>query len=208
MDTLYLIAFLVGGVFVALSLFGGGHNADASADAGFDHTAGGDVGADTAAHATGDATGGTAPGLADLLSLRFLFLFAAFFGLTGLTLHYVAHEGEPFTALAAALVGTLVGMGGTYTLRRFGQERVSSTITNADLVGSTARVELPFEGAARGQVLLVSKGQRVLLPARALEGVDGFARGDEVVVVRMDGRTAEVVRVDDSAALPLAPRVR
>jgi membrane protein implicated in regulation of membrane protease activity len=207
METVYLVALLVGGVFVALSLFGGGHSTDAGA--GLDHggldmagaDAGGldpDVSSAEAAHA-----GGHGPGLADLLSLRFLFLFAAFFGLTGLSLHYVAGEGEPFTGIVAALVGLLVGMGGNFALRRFSQERVSSQVTNADLVGRTARVAIPFEGAARGQVMLVSKGQRLVLPARSLEGAEGFARGDDVVVVRMNCRTAEVVRVE--GGLPEAP---
>jgi len=210
METVYLVALLVGGVFVALSLFGG-HGGGAGHDVSLDHGSAGAGGfdhgvstGDAGGHA-GDAAGGHGPGLADILSLRFLFLFAAFFGLTGLALHYGAGEQEPFTGIVATLVGLLVGLGGNITLRRLSQERVSSQITAADLVGRTARVAIPFEGASRGQVTLVSKGQRLLLPARALEGVEGFQQGDEVVVVRMNGRTAEVVRVDEPGGTPAPP---
>ena len=214
MLSLYWIAFLVGGTFVALSLVGGGHGAGGhdgglGADAGHGHDAGhGATHADSAM-----------PGMADLLSLRFLFLFAAFFGLTGLGLHYATGDSAAYTAVVSTLVGLAVGLGGTVVLRRFASEHVSSEVTAADLVGRTGRVVVPMTGASRGQVRVVSKGSVVLLPARVVAGLEAYAPGDEVVIVRMDGRTAEVVRMDPDTpdgdrdaetpgTAPVRPRVR
>ncbi len=217
MLSLYWIAFLVGGTFVALSLVGGGNGAgghdvgghDLAGDAGHGHDSGhGATYADSAV-----------PGMADLLSLRFLFLFAAFFGLTGLALHYATGDSAAYTALVSTLVGLVVGLGGNVVLRRFANEHVSSEVTAADLVGRTGRVVVPMSGASRGQVRVVSKGSVVLLPARVVAGLETYAPGDEVVIVRMDGRTAEVVRMDPdpgadegdsetTGTAPVRPRVR
>lgn len=224
MVSLFWVAFLVGGTFVALSLFGGhGHGMDAGHDLGhapaldLDHDTGGDWSHDLAHDASGAASidsGGPVAGfgLADLLSLRFAFLFSAFFGLTGLALTYGADESPVFTAVVAALVGLVVGLGGQLTLRRMGEARVSSDVTSADLVGRTGRVVVPMAGEARGTVRVVSKGSVMMLPARVVAGAEAYGPGEEVVIVRMDGRTAEVVRPDrgpdETGVAAAPPRVR
>ena len=76
MDTVYLISLIVGGFFVLLSIFGGGEtDGDAEVEADFD-----------ADHDADLSHGDVGTGLVDLLSIRALFLFAAFFGLTGFVL--------------------------------------------------------------------------------------------------------------------------
>ena len=207
MDAVYWVAFLVGGTFVALSLLGGDHGpgADAAGDAdvhGFGYEPGG---ADLTHDAGADLAHGAGAGFVDLLSLRFLFLFAAFFGLTGLALHHLAGEGEPFTALVAAAVGFAVGFGGNVALRKIGGAQVSSGVTAADLAGRTARVVLPFGPSDRGKVALVAKGQRLVVPARSFGGAETFAPGDEVVVVRLGtGGVAEVVHPGGGLPEPAA----
>ncbi len=223
---MYWIAFLVGGTFVALSLVGGGHDTgggggghDFAGDAGpgdldgggHDFSGDADHG-DVASH--GGSASGAGPGLADLLSLRFGFLFAAFFGLTGLALTYLGDEPGIYGALVAVLVGLVVGLGGNVTLRRFTEERVSSEVRPEDLIGRTARVTVPMSGASRGTVRVVSQGSVVMLPARVVAGDESYRQGEEVVIVRMDGRTAEVVRpgpaddAPDASEAVHAPRVR
>lgn len=175
METLYLVSLIVGGVFVLLSLWGGGE-ADAGADS--------------------DGAGGE--GLLDLLSARALFLFAAFFGLTGVLLSWLGTE-EPLAVILASLAGLVVGVGGNLVIQRVGHAHVSSSLASTDLLGVTAQVVVPFEGAERGKIALVARGQRLFLLARAFGGADAperFQAGDEVVVVRLDGTTAEVVRPD------------
>lgn len=207
MDTLYWVMLLVGGTLVALSLFGG-HGDAGGADLGHD------LGSDTGGHAATlvdagpDASGG--PGgvlLGDVLSLRFFFLFAAFFGLTGVAMREMAGVVEPLAGVMALCVGVFVGLIGNVLIRRVGQAEVSSAVGASDLSGKTARVVLPFGGDERGTVTLVSKGQRYVLTAQAFGGVERYRQGEEVVVVRLDGRVAEVLRVggqaDADETLPL-----
>lgn len=189
MDTIYLICLLVGGFFVLLSIFGGS-DADAHADGGLaadldhDHDFG-------AFHH--DA--GAGPGFVDLLSIRTLFLFAAFFGLTGVVLSLLG-TGEPLTAVLSVLMGLVSGLGGNYLITRFAYANVSSDITEGDLKGVTAKVIVPFEGFNKGKISVVARGNRIQLVARSFGGemIDVFKPGDEVVVVRMDGSVAEVVK--------------
>ena len=197
MDTIYLICLLVGGFFVALSLLGGGDSADLGVDADADVDLGGDFHGDF--HLHGDAAGhgatGAGSGFIDLFSIRALFLFMAFFGLTGVSLSLL-DNGEPYTLMVSLLVGILVGLGGNYLIRKIGYERVSSDLQANDVTGLTARVLLPFEGEKKGKISLVAGGQRLQLVARGFGGetAEVFNPGDEVVVVRMEGSVAEVVK--------------
>jgi membrane protein implicated in regulation of membrane protease activity len=198
---IYLIALIVGGFFVTLSLLGGG---DTDADADFDIDADADLDIDLDADADFDADAGGAdvhadfgsgPGFVDLLSIRALFLFAAFFGLTG-TLLSMSGSAEPFTAIFSVLTGLVAGLGGNYLIKRVGYAHVSSDISTNDLQGRTARVLLPFDPGEKGKITLEVKGSRMQLVARSLGEEVTFNRGDEVVVVRMDGSIAEVVKPD------------
>ncbi len=183
MDTLYLISLIVGGFFVLLSLFGG-HDSDMDSGLDADHDASLDV-----------HDGGAGAGLVDLLSIRALFLFAAFFGLTGILLDWT-DAGEPFTFIVALLVGLIIGLGGNYLIRRIGYTPVSSGVDNLELRGRTARVLIPFDSKDKGKISLEAKGQRLQLVARAYgdEAGESFKPGDEVVVVRMHGSVAEVLK--------------
>ncbi len=198
MFTIYLIALLVGGFFVTLSLFGGDGDSDAALDAHADFDAHADLGGH--ADVAGDHGPGAGAGFVDLLSLRTLFLFSAFFGLTG-TVFTWQDAGEPYTALLAVLVGLVAGLGGSLLIKRVAQKQVSSTVTTDDLRGKTARVRLPFEPGEHGTVDVVVKGSRLRVLARPFDDSEGaFAPGDEVVIVEMQGREARVVR--PGGALP------
>lgn len=191
MDAIYLISLLVGGFFVLLSLFGGGDSeADADTDGHFEtHT-------DTdAGHDLGDHAPDSGPGLVDLLSIRALFLFLAFFGMTGLLLSWI-DAGALFTPVAAILTGLAVGLGGNYVIQRIGYEHVSSNVAGDDLKGKTGVVLIPFTGTEKGKIKLEAKGQRLQLMARPFgeEPGETFKPGDEVVVIRMKKGVAEVVK--------------
>jgi membrane protein implicated in regulation of membrane protease activity len=196
METLYLISLIVGGFFVLLSIFGG--DADADSDIDFDtdtdfdldtdgdfDSADGDMGSDISA----------GPGFVDLFTIRALFLFAAFFGLTGTLLSWAGSD-PLLTALLAATVGILVGLGGNYLIKRVGYAQVSSDISMAELKGITGKVLVPFSSGERGKISLVVRGNQVRLIARALDDLseEEFAPGEEVVVVRTENGVAEVVK--------------
>jgi hypothetical protein len=208
MSTVYLVCLIVGGFFVLLSLLGGADSdadvdVDADADVDFDFDADSDVDfdldADTdvdtdMAHELGSEAG---VGFVDLLSLRFVFLFAAFFGLTGTLLGLVGTS--PATTLPlSVLVGLLVGLGGNYLIKTVGYRAVSSEVTVQDLIGHTAHVTVPFVTGERGKINLVSKGKHVALIARSFDDRQeiAFEPGDEVVVVKVEGSVAAVVKPD------------
>ena len=181
MDVLYWASLVVGGVAVLASIIGGG-DGDGDAEMDLDADADADIGADA----------GT--GWVDLFSLRTVFLFAAFFGLCGVLLP-LAGTSELTRAVVSLVTGLGIGIVGNTVIKRVGYEHVSSTVTAEDLRGRTAKVLIPFDHTDRGKVSLVGKGQRIQLVARSYEGAhETFSAGDEVVVVRVDGAVAEVVK--------------
>ena len=195
METIYLICLIVGGFFVGLSMLGG---TDADVDADFDVDA--DIDADFSVESDVDSDAPlyhaeASPGFVDLLSVRTLFLFAAFFGLTGTALSLIG-TGEPWTAIYSVLVGLIVGLGGNYLIKRVGYAHVSSTVSSDEFNGTTAKVLIPFEGDRRGKISLTARGHRLQLVAQAFEQIGAFLPGDEVVIVRMHGAVAEVVKPD------------
>ena len=202
MESVYLISLIVGGFFVLLSIFGGGdHEADADTDLDFDADSDFDVDMDLDAdhdldfdmdHDLGMEAG---PGLVDLLSIRALFLFAAFFGLTGVVLGALG-TAEPLLGILSASTGAVIGLGGNWFIKRFAYQQVSSQVTTASLKGRTAEVLLPMEGEQNGRILLEAGGKKLQLTARLFEPdqADPVERGDEVVVLRIDGHVAEVVK--------------
>ena len=180
MDILYWASLVFGGITVLASIFGAG---DVEADA--------DVDLDAEVDADGPDAGG---GWVDLFSLRTVLLFAAFFGLCGVLLP-LAEVGELTRALVSLATGLVIGVVGNLAIKRVGYEHVSSTITADDLHGRTGKVLIPFGQADKGKILLIGKGQRIQLVARSYEGApETFSAGDEVVVIRINGAIAEVVK--------------
>jgi hypothetical protein len=208
MDSVYLISMIVGGFFVLLSIFGGSdHEADADAEADFDHDfdaeadfdhdfdTDAELDADHDLHIGIDADAGTEVGFVDLLSIRALFLFAAFFGLTGSLFTWIGGS-EPLTAMLSVVTGLTVGLGGNYIIKKFAYEQVSSTVTSDHLRGKTGQVVLPFGHNDRGKIVVEANGQRLQLLARPMDADTeaAFEKGEDVVVVRLDGRVAEVIK--------------
>jgi membrane protein implicated in regulation of membrane protease activity len=204
MESIYLISLIVGGFFVVLSVLGGGDtDSDADFDAGFDADIDADFDMDASFDADGDLHADFSDvaghsgdlGVVDLLSIRTLFLFAAFFGLTGVLLGY-AGTGEPVTGLLSAMTGLTVGVGGNYIIKKFAYQSVSSEVTGRNIRGKTGHVILPFGSEDTGKILIEAKGKRMQLVAKSLDDdpAEIFSQGDEVVVVRVNGRIAEVVK--------------
>lgn len=194
MESIYLISLIVGGFFVLLSIFGG--DAEADSDVDFDLDADADFDLDAGDSDFDMATDiGAGPGFVDLFTIRALFLFAAFFGLTG-TLLSLTDLNPVMTAVLSASLGLMIGLGGNYIIKRVGYEQVSSDITTADMKGVTGKVLIPFSAGERGKVSLVVKGNQLRLIARSLDenSTEEFAPGDEVVVVRTDNGVVEVVK--------------
>lgn len=196
METVYLVSLLVGGFFVLLSVLGGDSEADTDFDADTDFEFDGDLDADVDLDV--DVSGsdiGAGPGFIDLLSIRALFLFAAFFGLTGYGLTWV-DSNPAFTLAAAISVGLLAGLGGNYIIKRFGYAEISSDVTPSELKGKTGKVLLPFTAGEKGKISVVVKGHQLRLIAQPLDdsSTESFKQGEEIVVVRTKNGIVEVVK--------------
>jgi membrane protein implicated in regulation of membrane protease activity len=186
MLSLYLIALLVGGFLLALSMFGGGHDADA------------DVSADADVDADADIDGGhdgfdAALAWLPVASLRFWTFFAAFFGLTGLVLDLGKLTG-PWLGLGLATgVGYLCGASMTAIVRRLRRERVDSSLSADDCVGETARVVLPVSSGRAGKIRLEIKGRTIELVAETDEESE-LAVGQSCMVYEIKDGHAVVAR--------------
>lgn len=162
MLSVYLIALLVGGFLLAMSMLGGG-DTDAHADADFDGDADADFDAD--ADIDGGHDGFDVMGWFPIASLRFWTFFAAFFGLTGLVIDAGGIAG-PYVGLGvAAVVGYACGYTMTRLIRSLRRERVDSSVAASDCIGETARVILPVTPDRAGKIRLEIKGRTVELTA-------------------------------------------
>ena len=129
-----------------------------------------------------------------MFSVRALFLFTGFFGLTGTLLTWIG-ESPIETLIWAILLGLLIGLGGNLFIKRIGYRTVDSGLSSRDYVGRTATVSVPFAGEERGRIKLISKGGVVQLLAHGLDSTNElFDSGEEVVIIRMNGNSAEVVK--------------
>ncbi|ACY13042.1 hypothetical protein [Haliangium ochraceum] len=192
MLTIYLIALLIGGSLLLVSLFAGG-DADADADADF---AGGDVDMDMDADidvdadldADGDLHGGGFDfGLwLPIASLRFWTFFAAFFGVTGVALTLLdASLGQwPLLAIAVAM-GYGCGTAAVAAFRYMDRSQTSSSLSLQDYIGESALVRVSVGPNKVGKVRLEVKGRSVELMAKTEES-DAFAVRERAMVYAVD----------------------
>lgn len=174
----YLIALIVGGVLLALTLVLGGaadHDADTG---GVDHDSG-DADAD---HGSAlDALFAWVP----VTSLRFWTFFAAFFGGVGTVLSAWSLAGPVPAAVVAVAAGWLSGLIMDRSMRYLRRSDSDSSLGGRDVVGAGAEVLVPVSSAAPGKVRVRLKGRAVdLIAATDDEGT--LAAGQHVTVLSMD----------------------
>jgi membrane protein implicated in regulation of membrane protease activity len=185
----YVGSLLFGGVLIAASFFGAGHDADVHA--------GGDSG-----HGSGDGHDQSqASAILSLFGLRFWSFGAAFFGLTGVALHVI---GGPALAVAAPLiaggVGVAAGLGASTAFRALARDTIGQVKGASALVGREGRLLLPVARTQRGKVRMpVPGGGHVDLLAES-DDDDALDAGVEVLIVEVRGNVAIVERAP--AALP------
>lgn len=181
MASLYLFCAVLGGGLVLFSLLGG-----SDGDAGI----GDSLDADGAGGAGGFGAGQLLLGLFRVRNLTFLL---AGFGVTGL-LGTWAGLGGMATAVIAALMGVaaMVTVHAVFAWLRHTDSAVD-VLSDADLEGTLARVELPLQPGTRGRVSCVASGRQIYLTARlAPDATQPLAPGAAVVILRMDAGVAEV----------------
>jgi membrane protein implicated in regulation of membrane protease activity len=188
--TIYLGALLFGGVLIAASALGIGHDAHIGDGGGGDVHAGVGDG-----HDQGHGSNWLA-----LFGIRFWSFGTAFFGLTGLVL-----RGLGFSALAPFLgtaVGVAAGLGASATFRALSREVVGQVPAAEALVGREGRLLLPVASAQRGKVRIAAPGGGdVDFVAESDEALDA---GSAVLIVEVKGNVVVVARAPASATAPRA----
>jgi hypothetical protein len=196
MYTLYLVCLIFGGIFIAISIFAGGHG-DMDVHGGLDIHGDVDVHADlhgdTAAEFHSEGGEGIAAA-ARFLSLRNLIFFAAFFGLTG-TLFTVLAIPDLVVLVSAVVMGLVAG-GSMHKLITYlrSSEVGEESGGVADLEGAAAKVFIDVSRRQRGKIS-VRKGDRWMhFVAQVHEdaGRDRFKAGETVTIVRMNDGTAYI----------------
>lgn len=188
MLAVYVGSLLFGGVLIAASFLGAGHDTDVHA---------GDTG-----HGHGDGHDqSTASALLSLFGLRFWSFGSAFFGLTGVVLHLI---GGPMLAALAPLisggVGVAAGLGASTTFRALSRDTIGQVQGASALIGREGLLLLPVARAQRGKVRMpVPGGGHVDLVAESDED-DALDAGSEVLIVEVRGNVAVVERAP--ASLP------
>ena len=191
MVVVYVGSLLFGGVLIAASFFGAGHDADVHGGGDTDHGSNVDGGHDQS----------QASAILSLFGLRFWSFGAAFFGLTGVVLHLI---GGPALAVAAPLisggVGAAAGLGASTAFRTLARDTIGQVKGASALVGREGRLLLPVARTQRGKVRMpVPGGGHVDLLAES-DDDDALDAGVEVLIVEVRGNVAIVERAP--AALP------
>lgn len=209
LTALYWGGLIVGGGLLLVSVLGGGdHGADVDADAGFgfDHAhADADVGGidtdvgidaghlDHAGFDLGHAAHGGLGALSTWFSLRFVVFFLATFGIIGTILRYLTNLGTWTIFLAAVIAGVAAGQAVHQLFRYIRRTSGDSAPRPQDYVFKLARVTIAIAPPDKGEVALQVRGVERFVPAVSVETGQGFAIGDEAVVVGYRAGVAQVV---------------
>ena len=209
MLTVYIICAVLGGGLMLLSAFGGltgdtdfSTDVDASLDVDheidFDHDLSTTELASELPHLDVDLTSGfTAHDFwLAFLSMRFFTYFAGTFGILGLALTFMTGMTEPFIGLIGAGVSFGVGYGGSLLFRYLKAEGVTSGVTKGDYIGVLGKTTVAISGSQPGKVRIRIKDDTLDMMALSEKGTD-IARGEEIVVVGLDGNHVRVAPKGD-----------
>ena len=130
------------------------------------------------------------------LSMRFFTYFAGTFGILGLALTFMTGMTEPFIGLIGAGVSFGVGYTGSLLFRYLKAEGVTSGVTKGDYIGVLGKTTVAISGSQPGRVRIRIKDDTLDMMALSEKGTD-IARGEEIVVVGLDGNHVRVAPKGD-----------
>jgi membrane protein implicated in regulation of membrane protease activity len=142
--------------------------------------------------------GGPFAAIASFLSFRSMVFFLAFFGLTGLVLSWL-DANAVLTALLAIGMGAFAVWLNRTLINYLKTNTSDSQILDSEIEGSVASVILPIGAEQKGRVAVEVGGQLlyfVASPYRPRPDED-YRKGDEVVVVEIEGGAALVAPLDN-----------
>lgn len=141
-------------------------------------------------------TDGTGDLLSSFLSIRTIVFTLAFFGITGLVLP-LAGAGDVPTFLGSVGVGLFAGFTNDRLFRYLKRTESDSSVSDIDLAGSPATVQLPVDGATRGTVVVERDGRTIRMVAEPFDEVrNSFDQQEQVVVVEIRNGVARIAPLD------------
>ena len=196
----YIFCLIVGGAFVALSVFGGLFEADADIDADADFDVDGDFDAD--ADFDGDLDHGHDSEIEVNVSRRFnpftsfkFYTFTlAFFGLTGVIFEGLGLWESTSGVFGLSLVlGLLSGLGVAYAMHAVNSSEGSAGVTERDYMGASGKVVLPVRSGKRGKVQMHIKGRTIEMLAESVDDEVVLDFNEECFVLGVEDGIAKVV---------------
>ena len=210
MITWYIVSAIVGGGLILLSALGGISQGlmdglDASTDfdtdheIDFDNDISVDADHDLSLENHGDMASDLAP-TADFwlpfLSLRFWVYAFGGFGVIG-TLFTVLGLANPVVTLWSAIgFGAAIGTTVAFIIRKIKVSEVDGQVREKDFLGVSAQLTVAPRNGEPGKVRMTIKGETIDMLALPHQGAD-LERGEEVVVVGVDGTRVKVARLND-----------
>lgn len=208
----YIFCLIVGGAFVALSVFGGLFDADADVDADMDvdmdavFDVDGDFDLDSDFDADGDfdldGDHGHDSEIEVNVSRRFnpftsfkFWTFAlAFFGLTGVVFEGLGLWESATGVFGLSLVmGLLSGLGVAYAMHAVNSGSGGEGITENDYRGASGKVVLPLRAGKRGKIQMHLKDRTIEMLAESVDDEVVLDFNEEVFVLGVEDGIAKVV---------------
>lgn len=210
MLTWYIVSAIIGGGLILLSALGGFSHGlmdgiDANTDFDVDHDLDVDHNLSLEAdhHVDIDHHTDMAKDLAPttdfwlpFLSLRFWVYAIGGFGVMG-TILTLTNAAPAFNTLWLSIAfGVTVGSVIAYAIRKIKVSEIDYQVREKDFLGVAAQLTVAPRNGEPGKVRMLVKGETIDMLALPHEGVE-LERGEEVVVVGVDGTRVRVARLSD-----------
>lgn len=198
MFTIYVAFLVFGGLLLGASVFLGGEDAAGELDAATDLELGEasvDAGESLDIQDNQLDLSGADSVLWPLRTMRFWTFFAAFCGLTGITLEILGLPTQLAAAIAIA-IGTGTGGFASWTLRKLGQIQSGQASDGNDYIGKQAQVLVPVRPGRTGKIRVQVRGQTLDMLAIG-DGTQSLATHDRVMIIEMQGTRARIVPYED-----------
>lgn len=194
-EVFYLVCFVVGFAFTALSFLSGTLHFHFHFPHGHFHSGGHGAGHGAGTHGSHGSRGSTF-GFFNPMSLA---VFLAWFGGTGYLLVHLRH----IWVLAGLAFSTLAGLIGAGIVVIFATKYLMAHESSLDpmdfeMVGVLGKVSGSIRRRGTGEIIFVQEGARKACAARS-ESDDEVGRGEEVVVTRFENGVAYVQRWNELA---------
>jgi len=195
MFNLYLICFIIGGIFVSLSALGGLDGADFELE--IDHDFESDV--EIVPYEDEDQEKKSFIlwqkflTILPITSLKFWTFGLCFFGLTGLVFSFLKIVNSQLIIFILSLfVGLTCGISMVTVLRNLRKNQANSLLKSDDLAGLFGVVEVPFNQESKGKISINIQGSMLDCVAVTQEAKE-FQKGDKVLIVGRENNKVWVV---------------